>query len=50
MSEKIAFFYPDAETQRAIHYAQEGISAGFPSPAEDFKEARISIDKEVVKN
>ena len=50
MSEKRAFFYPDAETQRAIHYAQEGISAGFPSPAEDFKEARISIDQEVVKN
>ena len=50
MSEKLAFFYPDAETQRAVHYAQEGISAGFPSPAEDFKEARISIDQEVVKN
>ena len=33
-----------------MHYAQEGISAGFPSPAEDFKEARISIDQEVVKN
>ena len=30
--------------------AQEGISAGFPSPADDFKELRISIDKEVVKN
>lgn len=50
MSEKLAFFYPDVETQRAVHYAQEGISAGFPSPAEDFKEARISIDQEVVKN
>ena len=50
MSEKLTFFYPDAETQRAVHYAQEGISAGFPSPAEDFKEARISIDQEVVKN
>ena len=29
---------------------QEGISAGFPSPADDFKEFRISIDREVVKN
>ena len=26
------------------------VQAGFPSPAEDFKEARISIDQEVVKN
>ena len=30
--------------------AQEGISAGFPSPADDFKELRISIDQEVVRN
>nr|WP_240665691.1 translesion error-prone DNA polymerase V autoproteolytic subunit [Lutibacter sp. HS1-25] len=28
----------------------ENISAGFPSPAEDFKELRISLDKELVKN
>ena len=30
--------------------AEEGISAGFPSPANDFKEIRISLDKELVKN
>ena len=30
--------------------ASEGVSAGFPSPAEDFKELKISIDQEVVKN
>ena len=30
--------------------AQEGVSAGFPSPADDFKELRISIDQEVVRN
>jgi len=29
---------------------EEGISAGFPSPADDFKEIRISLDKELVKN
>ena len=28
----------------------EDISAGFPSPAEDFKEIRISLDKELVNN
>lgn len=28
----------------------EDIVAGFPSPAEDFKEVRISLDKELVKN
>jgi DNA polymerase V len=50
MPEKLAFFHPNADTQKALHLAQEGISAGFPSPAEDFKEVRISIDQEVVKN
>jgi DNA polymerase V len=30
--------------------ANESISAGFPSPADDFKELSISIDEEVVKN
>ena len=30
--------------------AEEGISAGFPSPADDFKEIRISLDRELVKN
>ena len=33
-----------------MHLAQEKISAGFPSPADDFKELRISIDQEVVRN
>ncbi|GAL66463.1 error-prone repair protein UmuD [Jejuia pallidilutea] len=27
-----------------------GISAGFPSPADDFKEQRLSLDNELVKN
>ena len=30
--------------------SEEGISAGFPSPADDFKETRISLDRELVKN
>ena len=29
---------------------EQGISAGFPSPADDFKEVRISLDKEQMKN
>lgn len=46
----ITFFQPNTETRRNLHLAQEGISAGFPSPADDFKELRISIDQEVVRN
>jgi len=33
-----------------IIFIDNGISAGFPSPAEDFKEKRISLDDEFIKN
>tara|TARA_B100001175_G_scaffold292455_1_gene278282 strand:+ start:430 stop:864 length:435 start_codon:yes stop_codon:yes gene_type:complete len=29
---------------------ENGISAGFPSPADDFKEIRISLDEELIQN
>ena len=48
--QKLSFFHPDQDHQKSLHLAQEGISAGFPSPADDFKELRISIDQEVVRN
>ena len=47
---KLTFFHPDKDQQKSLYLAQEGISAGFPSPADDFKELRISIDQEVVRN
>ena len=49
-SEKLVFFRPNQEYHKKMHWAKEGISAGFPSPADDFKELRISIDQEVVRN
>ena len=48
--QKLTFFHPDQNPQKSLHLAQEKISAGFPSPADDFKELRISIDQEVVRN
>ena len=48
--QKLTFFHPDQNQQKSLHLAQEKISAGFPSPADDFKELRISIDQEVVRN
>ena len=46
----INFFTPKKENGTGQWLAEEGISAGFPSPADDFKEARISLDSELVKN
>ena len=52
MKEKktLNFFVPKKEKGIGQWLAEEGISAGFPSPADDFKETRISLDKELVKN
>ena len=47
---KLEFFIPKKENGLGQWLAEEGISAGFPSPADDFKETRISLDKELVKN
>ena len=49
-SQKLTFFSPkDSEGNGAI-FIDTGISAGFPSPADDFKETRISLDEEFIKN
>ena len=52
MKEKkiLNFFVPKTDNGIGQWLAEEGISAGFPSPADDFKEIRISLDKELVKN
>ncbi len=48
--ENLIFFKPTEENHQSIPLANTSVSAGFPSPADDFKELRISIDQEVVKN
>ncbi len=50
INKKLIFFKPNTQNQKYFPLANEGVSAGFPSPAEDFKELKISIDQEVVKN
>ena len=48
--EKLTFLKPKKGNSLGQWLVEEGISAGFPSPADDFKEVRISLDKELVKN
>ena len=47
---KLKFFGAETKKTKHLSLAGESISAGFPSPADDFKESKISIDQEVVKN
>ena len=48
--EKLTFLKPKQESSMGQWLIEQSISAGFPSPADDFKEVRISLDKELVKN
>ena len=47
---KLTFLKPEKGDSLGQWLVEQGISAGFPSPADDFREIRISLDKELVKN
>jgi len=46
----IIFFLPDLENNQKHSFISGGIKAGFPSPAADFDETKISLDNVLVKN
>ena len=48
--EKLKFLKPKEGNSMGQWLVEQGISAGFPSPADDFKEVRISLDRELVRN
>jgi len=48
--DKLTFLKPKKGNELGQLLIEQGISAGFPSPADDFKEIRISLDRELVKN
>ncbi|MEO7977576.1 translesion error-prone DNA polymerase V autoproteolytic subunit [Flavobacterium sp.] len=48
--QKLTFFKPDFESEIRTSYIKEGVSAGFPSPAADFMENTIDLNKELSEN
>lgn len=48
--QKLTFFRPNFESEIQIPYITEGVSAGFPSPAADFMETCIDLNKELSEN
>lgn len=49
-TEKLIFYLPDYESDLKIPFIKEGVSAGFPSPAADFMENNIDLNKELSEN
>ncbi len=49
-SKTLTFFTPKTSSGSGAILVDTGISAGFPSPADDFRETRISLDDELITN
>lgn len=49
-TKNLTFFEPEFLGNSGVLFFDTGISAGFPSPAEDFKQERLSLDDMLVKN
>ncbi len=50
MRKTLNLFLPDFENSTELPFISGGIKAGFPSPAADFDETKISLDNVLVKN
>lgn len=48
--DNIIFYKPDICSSLNLPIADEGIKAGFPSPAQDFMDLSIDLNKELIKN
>jgi DNA polymerase V len=46
----LEFFIPDNSSKLELPFFDVGISAGFPSPADDFIELTIDLNKQFIKN
>ncbi|AXG72137.1 LexA repressor [Kordia sp. SMS9] len=49
-NDKLLTFYKSIKGDIQLEYVEAGISAGFPSPADDFRNKRISLDEELVND
>ncbi len=46
----LKIYTPDEESQLSQPIAESSVSAGFPSPADDFVGMKLDLNKELVKN
>ena len=49
-SKELDFFSAETDSILYIPFIEGGVSAGFPSPAQDFLDISIDLNKELIKN
>ncbi len=49
-SKQIDFYAADTHTHIDLPFVNEGIAAGFPSPAQDYMELTLDLNKELIKH
>jgi DNA polymerase V len=50
MSKDIELLMPDLSLSRALMFADGGIRAGFPSPAQDYVDKTLDLNKELIQH
>ena len=51
MKSKVDIIYqPDTSTKQPLPYYEAKVSAGFPSPAGDYEENRLDLNRHLIKN
>lgn len=50
METKLEIYSADLSTQLNLLYADDGIRAGFPSPAQDYTTEAIDLNKELIRH
>ncbi|MCD7941619.1 MAG: translesion error-prone DNA polymerase V autoproteolytic subunit [Bacteroides intestinalis] len=50
MKKWLSLYKADVLSEQLLPFADEGISAGFPNPAQDYMEMALDLNKELIKN
>lgn len=50
MNKEIELFRADTDTSVELPMSESGISAGFPSPADDYMDLSLDLNRELIKN